>query len=372
MTTRTPLLLLNSLKGKGYERLEAFRKLSEQTIIGEDAIAVVIEQLSKGRGFPTASLARFVINANSKELYALTKGRLFTDPWALLELLKAQIDDPLIEIRLVEELSSIYQRNDDPLRRHIVETLRDHGSINAVPLLQNIMVSLLPSRDVKELLAKAMACIDQPHLDDLLHRTEMRSLQEFLTLVDSAVVDVQKRHGATKLREPEEDNAESDDEASTDQPEETERVSPGDPLIESTLQRRDKAWKCLGDDNEAALNHARKTVEAVCKHVYRIQGRESNNKSAKDLAKNFDQLINTLEKNKDLPDLVALAVRNIQWHGNFGSHDQDEESGQLTDKHVLPVLMQLNNVVTWFKEFRMLQNQEQSDAGNGYAKTRNQ
>lgn len=338
----TPLLLLKDLKSDGLVRLEALKKLAAQNEVGEDAISVVLDQLERGRSFACDSLAKIVIKAGSESLYVAAKAILFRDHWALLELHRHEFSDPAIEARLCEVLCDVAHVNHNPVRRYIVESLRDHGSSAAVPVLKEILFDLLPTRDVKKIFADALERIGTVDIDSLYQLTETRSLQEFIVLIDSALIASQQRTACVII--PPGDSSTHkllSDEGDTQ-----------DEVIKRVLEHKNKSWEYLDQDNESALNRARKAIEAICKDVYRLKGLENNNKSAKDLSKNFDDLVRTLEKN-GLPDLIIIAIRDIQAHGNFGSHDQDEATRDLSHVHVRPVLMQLNYVVDWFKEFRL-------------------
>lgn len=341
----TPFLLLKALKSNGLVRLEALEKLAAQKDIGDDAIFVVLDQLERGTPFASDSLTKIVIKAGSEPLYVAAKAALFRDHWALIELHRHEFSDPAIEARLCEILCDIAHVNHDPIRRYIVESLRDHGSSASVPALKEILFDLLPTRDVKKIFADALERIGTVDIDSLYQLTETRSLQEFIVLIDAALIAIQQRAAcATFLC----------DSTSSSAP--MSCLSDGgdtqDEVIKRVLEHQNKSWEYLDQDNESALNRARKAIEAICKEVYRLKGLENNNKSAKDLSKNFDDLIRTLEK-KGLPDLIILAIRNIQSHGNFGSHDQDGPTRDLSHVHVRPVLMQLNYVVEWFNKFRL-------------------
>jgi hypothetical protein len=349
MNERTPVSLLNGLKEEGYARMEAFTEILKLPSISGDVVDEVISQLEQGRTFVSDQLAEFTARSRSDALYSAAKAHLIKDPWALIKLHQAEFGDPDIETTLSNSLSKIYRRNDDPLRCYIVESFKAHGSPRVLPLLRGILDDLRPSRDVKRLFSQALENLDVNNVDEILLNTEMASIHEFVILVDSAAISIERRRDDAKPTREHEPNSVDvvEDEVL---PDDNGRELSNDPLLDQIISRRKMAWAYLGKDNEAALNHARKTAEAVCMHVYRIKGLEQNNKSARELAKNFDQLINTLEKNS-LPNLVSLAVRNIQAHGNFGSHYQDD-SGDLTDKHVEPVLMQLDSVVAWFKSYK--------------------
>lgn len=342
----TPLSLLRSLKADGYERQAALEKLILQDVIGDDAVSVVTSELGKGRTFIPLQLSKFVLRVGSDSLYSAAKNIIFTDPWAILELHRQGFNDPEIETSLCETLFDVAHDNGQPLRRYIVESLRDQGSSAATPVLKSILLDLLPTADVKRVFADALKQIGTVDIAGLLELTETRSLRLFIVLIDSALLAIQQRSNSTG-NHPLESSQQSCVPAGNGKTD-----PPPDEVIERVVSHQNKAWEYLGRDNETALNRARKAVESLCKDVYRLKGLEKNNKPAKELARKFEDLITTLDKN-GLPTLMSLAIKSIQGHGNFGSHDQDDEISVLSDVHVRPVLMQLDAVVEWFKGFRL-------------------
>ena len=112
---------------------------------------------------------------------------------------------------------------------------------------------------------------------------------------------------------------------------------------------RELYLKTLGyqkSDPEVALSQARKSAEAICKFIYSAEGLERGAKPAAKLM--LDELIRALDAPGIVPKPIALSLGTIQAFGNFGTHDQGQQSLVLTSEHVEPCLRALTNVVEWY------------------------
>lgn len=86
---------------------------------------------------------------------------------------------------------------------------------------------------------------------------------------------------------------------------------------------------------------ARKTAEAICKLLF-IEHITADAGSA-----TLDRLIERLVTGKHLPKRVVTHLRTIQVHGNFGSHDQDDDDF-IDQDYVQPCIHSLDYVCRWF------------------------
>jgi hypothetical protein len=95
-------------------------------------------------------------------------------------------------------------------------------------------------------------------------------------------------------------------------------------------------------DPEVSLMLARKAAEAICKAVYC----DRVNPEAGNLM--LDRLMEQLSGGRHIPKRVLTHLRTIQLHGNFGSHDQEEENEAIDSKYILPCVSSLDYASQWF------------------------
>ena len=99
------------------------------------------------------------------------------------------------------------------------------------------------------------------------------------------------------------------------------------------------------DDPEVALMFARKTTETVCKILY-------FDKISQHVPPpiGLEDLLAKLKHGKHLPPRLEIQFRTIQSHGNFGSHDQGDDSDEITADDVAPCVKSLDLVSKWLLE----------------------
>jgi hypothetical protein len=105
----------------------------------------------------------------------------------------------------------------------------------------------------------------------------------------------------------------------------------------------------LPAEPQVALHFVRKCAEGICKQVYRFEGLEKEAKPARKM-----QLEELLVKIRviELPEVAKLLLNSMQMFGNFGSHDQGEQTNDLTTEIARPVLLQMDEVVKWFVPYK--------------------
>ncbi len=102
--------------------------------------------------------------------------------------------------------------------------------------------------------------------------------------------------------------------------------------------------KALGyqtSDPAAALGQARKAAEAICKHI--LNKNNSNPGKA-----TLQQLIEKLTSEGLLPPIILPPLQTIQRYGNFGAHDQERESDEITAEYIQPCMSALFTAVKWY------------------------
>ena len=100
----------------------------------------------------------------------------------------------------------------------------------------------------------------------------------------------------------------------------------------------------LESDLESALNNARKCAEVIAK----VLNFQFNPQRPADSWGNLNDAIENLNKNKVISKLVFKHFQTIQNYGNFGSHDQGDESEALTLEKVEPCIAALNSLIEWW------------------------
>jgi Domain of unknown function (DUF4145) len=97
----------------------------------------------------------------------------------------------------------------------------------------------------------------------------------------------------------------------------------------------------MDSDPEVTLMLARKTAEAFCKLIF-LEHISADVGNA-----TLEPLIEQIVKGKHLPKRVITHLRTIQVHGNFGSHDQEDDSF-IDAEYVTPCVHSLDYVCKWF------------------------
>lgn len=94
---------------------------------------------------------------------------------------------------------------------------------------------------------------------------------------------------------------------------------------------------------------ARKTAEAVCKILFKDKISEHVPPPTA-----LEDLLDKLRHEKHLPKRLELQLRTIQSHGNFGSHDQGDDSDEISADYVEPCVKSLDFVCKWLLEKYLL------------------
>ena len=98
----------------------------------------------------------------------------------------------------------------------------------------------------------------------------------------------------------------------------------------------------MASDPEVGLMFARKTAEAVCKIIYFDKVSEHVPPPTA-----LEDLLVKLKHGKHLSKHLELQLRTIQTHGNFGSHDQGDDSDEIGMDYVEPCIKSLDYLCKW-------------------------
>jgi formylglycine-generating enzyme required for sulfatase activity len=104
-----------------------------------------------------------------------------------------------------------------------------------------------------------------------------------------------------------------------------------------------RAHQYQQSDPETALNQARKSAEAICYHLFRVEIGKPGNMMLEDL-------INKLKDRGVIPPQVVLSLKTIQSFGNFGSHGKNGQDGyeEFSVESIAPCLSALAVVTNWY------------------------
>ena len=135
-----------------------------------------------------------------------------------------------------------------------------------------------------------------------------------------------------------------------------ERLANLETEMKRVLDYVDKASDFLErTETDASLNQARKAVEAICKRIYIKEGFDKENKPVHKIS--LDELITRFRRETNdgkrfMPQVILTHLSTIRDWGNLGSHDQGEETGNITPIMGDNCLRMLSEVVTWcFEEY---------------------
>ncbi|GAB1232648.1 hypothetical protein UT4_11140 [Ferrigenium sp. UT4] len=297
------------------ELLDATNKILELGVANHEVADAILKAINAGRYFPLETIAKIAGQSKSKELYGAVKDSLVSDKFSLLELHKQNYPDSKIEELLCDELYRVVA--DDSwayslvYRKSVVESLRDHGTLLALPVLEALLYELTPKLQVQKVLS------------DAIPKIEIDCEEEFVNLLRAAIHSIKNRD-----KQP-------------------LQFGTNDKVVEDVLEYLQKAKDQLcREELDEALGTARKAAEAISADIYTRQ----NIIEAPGKTLNLQQRIEAIKPY--IPDLIYSHLKALQVFGNIGSHHRDENKPKPTDATVKAVLTQLEELLELFKNFR--------------------
>ncbi len=112
--------------------------------------------------------------------------------------------------------------------------------------------------------------------------------------------------------------------------------------IERVMGYYEETKSFSASNPKAALWMARKTAEAICRQLFV----EHISPNPGDLT--LDKYIELLSSNGLLEKNIIIPLQTIRNYGNFGAHDQGEESDKITNDYIKPCLHSLETVIIWY------------------------
>jgi hypothetical protein len=114
-------------------------------------------------------------------------------------------------------------------------------------------------------------------------------------------------------------------------------------------------------DYEACLWMLRNTLEGICKNIY------SNEISSDTNGLELRQIIKKLEEGNKIPYNILPHIRTVQTFGNFGSHSDNNEKRELTEKMIQPPITSMEVVLVWFtSEYHGIPEKHSNDAATAF------
>lgn len=217
----------------------------------DEILNTLTGKINKG-AFLTSTLAADLIALfKHRELFEATKASVMRDPLALLTLLRANFPDSAIEKQLCEWLSE--NVSDVPIRKAVVEGLRDHGSRDCLPYLSALSYDFFPKYKTAQVSADAnerpMQAFNSAAIEEHLQYLVLKTDLTFGHLLQDTITRVKQRDspGFDELVSATSSNA--------------------NPRIVLAHEYLEHAKRHLDDDLSSALNKLRLAFESLLKWV---------------------------------------------------------------------------------------------------------
>lgn len=107
-----------------------------------------------------------------------------------------------------------------------------------------------------------------------------------------------------------------------------------------------RTMRYIRSDPETALIMSRKSIEAMCRQIYRHKFSGISKKPVEKLT--LDEILSRITNEGVIPRRIIIALRTVQNYGNFGSHEQDVCSDRIDNEFVKPCLYSLAMAVNWY------------------------
>ncbi len=292
---------------QGLEFCDTLRALLERGIALEQVADVVESRLATGENVTTDELATLIHRTKSASLYHAARDQLFRDNWALVNLYRGKYPDPDIEMTLLDRLYKIAGNDAEPMRRVIVEAMRDVGSEAVLPTLEAILFDHSPSLSAKKVIADLISSVGDVTSEAILSRFEAQSKEAFLRAIAEAVASIKRRGEVPPEAQSDGRRAESSQRESS---------------LRNAHFERERATKYIEDDPITAVMSLRRGAEALGKHLYRHLGREKGGKPAQKMT--LEELLKPI-RDSHVPEVFKACIQALQPFGNFTAHDQDDE-----------------------------------------------
>lgn len=202
LSTASKSDLLKFRNGNVIDSGESLKRILERGEAADDVVREVLGALQAGKYVAPMLLGQLIGESKSHDLLAASRATIFKDTWALLEIHKREFPDSEIQQALCDRLYLVANSDDNPLRRCIVESLRDHGAADAIPTLEGMLFEQIASLKVKKCFARAIEGNDFQSIQHLLHTIETNSGGEFVSLLVNTIKSIEERSQVKPEYEP--------------------------------------------------------------------------------------------------------------------------------------------------------------------------
>jgi hypothetical protein len=288
--------------------------------IGPDCPAEILNaltsQINKG-AFLTSNLAADLIALfKHRELFEATKASVMKDPLALLKLLRANFPDSAIEKQLCEAL--LENVSDLPLRKAVVEGLRDHGSRDCLPYLSALSYDFFPKYKTAQVAAdpteRPMPAFNSAAIEEHLQHLVLNCDLTFGQLLQDTITRVKQRDslGFDELVSATSSNA--------------------NPRIVLAHEYLEDAKRHLNDDHlSSALNKLRMAFESLLKWV--IEEHKLSVTKPKPLNElDLGELVSIVRAELFIPKPLARHLDHAMSITTSGSHDQGKRHDEFISR----------------------------------------
>lgn len=316
-------------RAKSMELVETLRRLIEREDDLDETAEILEGRIEAGTHVPTQQLAEILSKTKKTSLFELSREKLFQDQWALLILYCSEYPDPTIEETLTEILISKANNDGDPIRRDIVNAIRDHGTTATLPALEAVLYELAPTQHTKSAIASALFNSSGVSVEALLASLTSKATNSFLEAITQAIRAVRER------------NVDLHATQSKGQP-------PIDQLVTNAHVQLEKASRAVQEDPTYALVCLRRGAEAMGKHLYRQLGHENKGKPAKKMMLN--ELLKPISES-DAPEVFKIYIQALQPFGNYAAHDQDDGFANLTPQVAEALIVLFKEALAIFEQW---------------------
>ncbi|GCB02607.1 hypothetical protein PSUB009319_02380 [Ralstonia sp. SET104] len=325
-------------------RSETISELIGTDSFDDEALRALLDAQESGKYTPNETLVLVVAKTCSSELYLHVKDQLKEDVWSLIGLLTADYPDPDVERIILEKLFNEASEIGNHRRVAMVEALAEHGSVESLATLREILHEQVPLAQTKKFISAAInGARTEENISTLLMHVEAAAQRDFAEKLVHAIGLISER-GKSAMP------------VQSARPVQ-EQIGPGDlvsideDVVKRITEFKSRAHYYRDKDSRASLQYARQAVECAWKAMCRSRG-QSPEKTSLERATG-GQLLAVLQTCGALPRDLELATKTINTFCNFTMHDQGEHENDLTPRLTKSVLLLVDEFVEWFMQTQL-------------------
>ena len=168
------------------EAIEEILEILSQGEFPADLIASVLKALREGKYITAENLCRVIIAAGSVELFDVAETRSVLGRLEYARLFALGFPHGALESRMCRELYQCFQKDDEPMRRVIVEAMKTAGSQESLDMLEVVHYELAPKVSRRKYDLLKARCPQGDPAGQLIAALELNSTEAFLKTVADA------------------------------------------------------------------------------------------------------------------------------------------------------------------------------------------